>query len=299
MAYFLLVIAKDHMSNISKVIGPLSFVLFSSMNSVWAQTDSPYKSSSAARHSGQVYHVKNIIDIPLTAATVGWSLYGMSKIYGRDTVPVWELARLQPDKINAFDRPIADNYDEKARKASDKFFYGSMPLPMFLLFDKRIRKDAAKVGLIYLEAMGITGTIYTGAAMSANRFRPYAYNTSVPLAKRTRGGARNSFYAGHPSVVATGTFFMAKVYTDYHPEMKAKWALFATAGALTATTGFLRLKAGQHFRTDVITGVTMGTLSGILVPQIHKNKDYDKRKWSFYPNMQGGSNGITALYKIR
>ena len=245
-----------------------------------------------------VYKIKNAIDLPLTAATVGWSLYGMSKIYGRDQVPVAELNALQKSNINRFDRPVADNYSLKSKELSDKFFYGSMPLPLILMADKRIRKDALKVGILYLEAMGTTGTIYTSSAMIVNRFRPYAYNTNVDIGVRQRGGARNSFFAGHPSVVATSTFFMAKVYSDYHPEMRNKWILYSVAGAATATTAVLRVKAGQHFYSDVITGVTIGTLSGILIPHFHKNKNYEKQRLSVYPDFQLNSTGLRAVVHL-
>lgn len=245
-----------------------------------------------------VYKIKNAIDLPVTAATVGWSLYGMSKIYGRDQVPVAELNALQKSNINRFDRPVADNYSLKSKELSDKFFYGSMPLPLILMADKRIRKDALKVGILYLEAMGTTGTIYTSSAMIVNRFRPYAYNTNVEIGVRQRGGARNSFFAGHPSVVATSTFFMAKVYSDYHPEMRNKWILYSVAGAATATTAVLRVKAGQHFYSDVITGVTIGTLSGILIPHFHKNKNYEKQRLSVYPDFQLNSTGIRAVVHL-
>lgn len=248
--------------------------------------------------SDQVYKIKPGLDIPVTLATVGWSLYGMSVIYGRDKVPESELNNLSIYDVNSFDRPVTKNYDLKAKSLSDKFFYGSMPLPLLLLVDKKIRKDGLRVGLLFLEAMGTTGTIYTATAMSVNRFRPYAYNTTLDLATRQRGGARNSFPAGHPAVVATSTFFMAKVFSHYHPEMKAKWVLYTLAGAATATTAVLRVKAGQHFYSDVITGVTLGTLSGILIPQIHKNKNAGENKWSFYPNYQGDASGITAIMKI-
>lgn len=244
------------------------------------------------------YKIKNAIDIPITAATVGWSLYGMSKIYGRDQVPVAELNMLKKSDINSFDRPVADNYSLKSKDLSDKLFYGSMPLPLILLADKKIRKDALKIGLLYLEAMGATGTLYTSSAMIFNRFRPYAYNTEVDMATRQRGGARNSFFAGHPAVVATGTFFMAKVYADYHPQMRNKWILYSLAGAATATTGILRIKAGQHFYSDVITGVTVGTLSGILIPHLHKNKNYNQQKISIYPDFQMYSTGIRAVVHL-
>lgn len=243
-----------------------------------------------------VYKIKPWIDIPATLILDGLSLNGMRIIYGRDTIPVSELQSLNMNDINSFDRPIADNYSLKAKKASDLFFYGSMPLPLFLLIDPAIRKDGLKIGLLYLQAMGATGTIYTTSAMIANRYRPYAYNPNVPMANRQRGGARNSFYAGHPSVVATATFFMAKVYSDYHPEMKNKWILYTTAGVLSATTGYLRLKAGQHFTTDVIVGVIMGAATGILVPHFHKNKTF--QRLTLAPKFQNGQGGFTANYKL-
>ena len=245
-----------------------------------------------------VFNIRNKFDIPATAVLAGWPLFAMSIIYDRDPVPVTEVNTLDIHNINKFDRPIADNYDEKARKASDKFFYGSMPLPLFLLLDKKIRKDGLKVGLLYLETMGVTGSVYVTSAMLANRFRPYAYNANVDITKRTRGGARNSFFAGHPAFVASSTFFMAEVYTSYHPEMREKWILYSVAGAAAVTTGLLRLKAGQHFRTDVLTGLTVGTLSGILIPHFHKNKNYDKRRLTLMPNYENGATGFTALYKI-
>lgn len=243
-----------------------------------------------------VYKIKPWIDIPATLILDGLSLNGMRIIYGRDTIPVSELQSLNMNDINSFDRPIADNYSLKAKKISDLFFYGSMPLPLFLLLDPAIRKDGLKIGLLYLQAMGVTGTIYTTSAMIANRYRPYAYNPNVSMQSRQRGGARNSFYAGHPSVVATATFFMAKVYSDYHPDMKNKWILYTTAGVLSATTGYLRLKAGQHFTTDVIVGVIMGAATGILVPHFHKNKTF--QRLTLVPKYQNGQGGFTANYKL-
>ncbi len=185
----------------------------------------------------------------------------------------------------------------KVQKKQATFLLRKYAIATVFLLDKKIRKDGPKIGLMYLEAMGITGTLYTSAAMIANRYRPYAYNEKVPLDTRTRGGAKNSFYAGHPAVVATSTFFMAKVYCDYHPNMKHKWILYTIAGGATAATGFLRLGAGQHFRTDVLLGVTLGSAVGILVPHFHKNKAL-KGKLVLYPNLQSGSTGFTAFYKL-
>lgn len=275
------------------------FALICSIDSFAQQTDSASISMvQTPATKNAVYKIKPWVDIPVAIVVDAFSFYGMSVIYGRDPVPESEILALNKNDINSFDRPITNNYSVKAKEASDLFFYSSMPLPLLLLFDKKIRKDGLNVGLLFLETMGTTGVLYTSSAMIVNRYRPYAYNPEVSMGTRTGGGVKNSFFAGHPALVATSTFFMAKVYTDYHPNMKNKWILYAIAGSATTATGLLRLKGGQHFKTDVITGVAIGTLVGILVPHLHKNKTMFVSKLSLMPDIKKGSTGFTAFYKL-
>jgi len=247
-----------------------------------------------------IYKIKPWIDITATVVFAGVSINGFRVIYGRDTIPVATVLALNRNDINRFDRPVTENYSEKAKSTSDLFFYGSMPLPLFLLLDKNIRKDGLRVGLLYVEALGFTGVFYTTSAMIANRYRPITYNPNVPMSVRISGGNKNSFPGGHPALVATSTFFMAKVYADYHPNMRFKWALYTVAGGLSVTTAYLRFKAGYHFKTDLIAGVIFGALTGVLVPQIHKNKSRNRNmaKLSIFPNYQNNSTGFTAYYKF-
>jgi membrane-associated phospholipid phosphatase len=271
---------------------------------VVAQTDSslvltvdttvPVSKSVAAPFEG--YKMKYGIDVPLTLAGVGWTLYGFNTIYKRDRVSEAEILALDPADVNSLDRPYTRRYNMKAKDLSDKFFYGSMPAPLLLLLDKKIRNDGHQVGLLYLEAMAVTGVVYTSASMLTSRFRPLAYNDNVDLATRTRGGSRNSFPAGHPALVATSTFFMAKVYTDYHPNMKGKGILFALAGAATITTGILRMEGGQHFPTDIMAGIPLGVLSGLMIPHFHKNKK--NNRLSILPYYSNDATGATAILKL-
>ena len=261
------------------------------------QTDSSGQ-KSAQMQNEKAFTIKPWVDIPVTLALDIWSYYGLHVINGRDLIPEAEIRMLNKNNINSFDRPIADNYSPKSKSASDKFFFGSMPLPLLLLLDKKIRKDGLKVGLLYLETMGTTGALYTISAMLANRYRPYAYNENVDIDTRTKGGVKNSFFAGHPALVASCTFFTAQVYAHYHPNMKCKWILYTIAAGATAATGILRMQSGNHFRTDVITGVTLGTLVGIFVPYIHQNRSFAKHKLALLPNFQHGATGFTAYYKL-
>lgn len=246
----------------------------------------------------RIYKLKPGVDIPVTAVGMGWSLYAFTKIYSKDGSSLEKILSLQKSGINGFDRWAADVYHERAGENSDLFFYGSMPLPLFLLLDKKISRDAAKVGLLYLEAMSVTGLLYTGSTYLTNRYRPYAYNEAAPIGDRTSGGAKNSFFAGHVALVGTSTFFIAKVYSDYHPDSKAKWIFYTGAALATGTTAYLRHRGGRHFPSDILLGTAVGTLSGILVPHFHKNKLFKNEHLSVLP-FAGKSNGLAVVYKLK
>ena len=245
----------------------------------------------------EVYNLKPAVDIPLTVATAGWSVYAFTKIYSKDPSTAEEILSLNKNDINSFDRWAADVYSDKAARRSDYFFYGSMPLPIILLADKDIRKDAAKIGFLYLEAMSVTGLLYTGSVYLYDRYRPLAYNDEVPMEERMRGGSQNSFFAGHPALVATSTFFTAKVFADYNPNSKLKWIFYTAAIVGTAGTAYLRHLGGKHFPSDLLIGTTVGTLSGLLIPHFHKNKSYNT-KLSMTPFTTGKNHGVAFKYKF-
>ncbi len=254
-------------------------------------------SADSYTEDAEIYKLKPKVDIPITLAGVAWSAYAFTKIYSKDPSTVQQINNLNIDDINGFDRWAADVYSEKAANTSDFFFYGSMPLPLVLLADKHIRQDAGKIGFLYLESMAITGLLYTGATYLTDRYRPLSYNDEVPLEERMRGGSKNSFFAGHVALVATSTFFTAKVFSDYHPESKLKFLFYGIAVVSTAGTAYLRHAGGKHFPSDILLGTTVGTLSGLLVPHFHKTKRLNDRGLSLIP-FAGLNNGVSLVYKF-
>lgn len=246
----------------------------------------------------EVYKLKAASDIPVTAIGTGWSLYAFSKIYSKDKSSEEKILSLDKNQIPSFDRRGVEIYHPDADNLGDMLFYGSMPLPIILMLDKEIRKDGLKVAVLYLQTMSVTGLLYTGTIYLNDRYRPYAYNPNVPMDKRTRGGAKNSFFAGHVALVGTSTFFIAKMLNDYHPDSRVKWIPFTLAGMATATTGYMRYRGGQHFLSDILIGTVVGTLSGILVPHVHKNKDMRERKLSFTASYQGNTPQFGMVYRF-
>jgi membrane-associated phospholipid phosphatase len=245
-----------------------------------------------------LYKLKPAVDIPIIALAGGWSYYALSKIYKKDSSSAQQILALNKNNINGFDRWAADVYHPAAGDLSDKFFFFSMPWPLVLLADRDIRKDALKIGVMYTEALSITGVLYTSATY-LNRYRPYTYNSALTLEQKRSGNSKNSFFAGHVGLVATSTFFTAKVFSDYHPHSKLKWLFYSVAAGATGATGYLRHRAGKHFPSDIILGTAIGTLSGIMVPQFHKIKKKGNDAVHIYPFAGFGTQVLTILYKIK
>ena len=245
----------------------------------------------------EVYKIKKGVDIPIVAVGAGWCAYSFTKIYSKDPSTEAQIENLDKYDIIPFNRSAIDHFSQKAKDLGDVFFYGSMPLPLLLLIDKKIRHDAGKVGFLFFETMSVTGLLYSGSVYFHDKYRPYAYNPDVPMDHRMRGGAKNSFYAGHVALVASSTFFMAKVYSDYHPNSGFNWVLFTVAAGATATTAYCRYAAGQHFPTDIIVGTIQGTLAGILIPHFHKNKSVNGKGLTVLP-VAGESYGFSAVYRF-
>lgn len=253
-----------------------------------------FQTAKAQRESP--YELKPAVDIPVTVVGGGLSLYGFYLISEKDDISEETVRGLYPEDVNRFDRAATRQFSVDADNVSDYFMYGAIPLPIIVgLIDNDIRQDFWKVSFMFLEAMAINGAAYGMTAGTIDRYRPLVYNENAPFDERLRSNSRNSFIGGHPSVTATAGFFIAKVYSDYHPESSFRHVLYSFAGLATAGNAFLRFKAGKHFPSDILAGVTIGTLTGILVPHFHK-KDRNKN-FSVIP-FSGDVHGLSMTYRF-
>lgn len=191
-----------------------------------------------------------------------------------------EIQSLNRNKVGSFDR-WALNLDPSQRE--DYYKYSDYTLPVIiasaatLAIDKNIRKDWVRILMMYYEMHAITFSIYNfsffGPAFQ-NKLRPIVYYDQYSLDDRRGGNNRNSLYSGHTATAAAATFFMVKVYSDYHPELGGKkYLLYALASLPPLAEGYLRIKALAHFPTDVMVGFMIGATIGVVVPELHKFHD--------------------------
>lgn len=248
---------------------------------------------------GPVYKLKAAVDIPVVAVGAGWSLYAFTKIYSKPLTDEETVLSLNKNNINWFDRWAVRPYSASMDRKAYIPFNAAMPMPLLFLIPNRTRKDFFKITFLYLEAMSITGLLYTSSTYFADRYRPYVYSSGTTMEQRMNGGGKNSFFAGHVALVATSTFFGAKVLSDYFPDSKVKWLYYTIAGGVTAATAYMRLKGGMHFPTDLLVGMAQGTLTGILVPHFHKHRIVKDPNLSLAPYFNGESQGLSLVYRLK
>lgn len=232
-------------------------------------------SANGQLFDSDVYKVNPWVDGAITLAATGTNFFGMRIVDQKAPLDSTDIMRLDANDINAFDRSAtrqdaSDMY--QAWKISDYGMRGSFLLPLLLMLDREIRQDWAPVLLLFLQSEAVVGNLFSwGAAIHIDRIRPLVYHPDVSYEDKTFIRNKNSFYSGHTSTSATASFFVAKVYCDYHPELGNKKFLFYGLALIPPVfTGYHRYKGMKHFPTDVLTGLAVGASVGILIPHLHK-----------------------------
>jgi membrane-associated phospholipid phosphatase len=230
-----------------------------------------------------------ISGVSLSAGLIGTQL--------RANVPIYtagELAALDAGPINALDRGATGNYSLRAHEASNVLWLSAMAAPVFFLAGKAPRSHFGTVALLWGETLLTASSLTLLTKYAARRTRPFVYNPDVPIDKKQTANARGSFFSGHTSLSAAGTFFAARVFSDYYPDSPWKPVVWGAAAAIPAATGYFRVKGGRHFPTDVLAGYAVGALAGIFVPQLHRRARADQRL-----GIRAGGNYLAVSWSLR
>jgi undecaprenyl-diphosphatase len=154
------------------------------------------------------------------------------------------------------------------------------------------RRDGLSAGFVdavlYAESVAITVGVTDIAKMAIRRPRPSAYAEQARIDKAYAGQATRpditstdsalSFFSGHTSTVAT--IGATATYLAFSRAPKGSARPWITLGAFTALTGLVgvaRVRAGNHFPTDVFAGAMAGAGIGALVPHLHRSDSAKSR----------------------
>ena len=268
-------------------------------------TRSAFCQTEVTAKKNKVYHVNYLTGSLIIAGGMGTDYFAISRIKNKPNLSIAELQALNPGVINPLDRwaihQNPTNYLMFSKLSDDIEPPIFVILPALLGFDKKIRKDWLDLLFMYVEGHTITFTFYNYSWLGPtfqNKYRPITYYSSLPLANQITGNNRNSFYSGHCASVAFTTFFIAKVYCDYHPDLGFdKYLLYTAALIPPVVMGYFRVRALAHFPSDCMVGITLGAVIGIVIPELHKF-NYKGISLGMYSPSVGTGTGLTLNWTL-
>lgn len=171
----------------------------------------------------------------------------------------------EPCPVNGLDCLAVSQFSATADATSDAFFVTALALPIGLELGRGIGDDSLRRGAAYAGAVGATALTAGAVKLIARRDRPYTYNRHPGVVAYTAQARGNdhSFFSGHTSLAFAALTSGATLYNPTSHDDTARLGIWGGAGAIAAATGVLRIRAGQHFPTDVMVGAVIGTGFGI------------------------------------
>ncbi|MEZ4388866.1 MAG: phosphatase PAP2 family protein [Candidatus Krumholzibacteriia bacterium] len=210
-------------------------------------------------------------EVAIGSAVVLGGLVLSSQAGQRAPLSADDLAALDPARLPGYDRGATRCWSPAAAHGSDLLVAGLVAAPLALLADPESEGSRGELVVMALETIALTQVATGAVKLGYGRTRPYAYNTDPRIPDELRRGrdARRSFPSGHTSAAFAGAMFTGEVYARLYPDHPARhWVRGGTLG-LAALAGYLRVRAGRHFPSDVVAGAALGAVIGWLVPRWH------------------------------
>jgi membrane-associated phospholipid phosphatase len=193
---------------------------------------------------------------------------GTKRIFSRDNLPLALIGAGLAGLSLIVDHKVKDYFQEhrplnNTSKTGDTLGQGYIHAGIGAMLagagelsnDKRM----ADTGVVTLEALLINGIATEGLKYAVGRKRP-------------NGGNTMSFPAGHASMTAT---LAASISEMYDWDLRIAIPLYLT----TAFVGASRIQANEHYLSDVIAGITLGTVVGTSIAKYHKEKNNVTSSW--------------------
>lgn len=230
-----------------------------------------------------VYRVDLPSEAAITAASLG--LYLVVDILVKPTlqsrIPCQEAGgngQCDPATLSSFDRYAVGRTSKPWQDFSDVALVASLVLPALYLGLESIAlptrtpwADFAKDLLVIAESLALTAGADTVLKFAFRRPRPSRYLAEPPPGPASFD-AELSLPSGHAAVVAAATTALTTTIFLRHPTSKVRFLALGAGISLSLLTAVARVESGQHFPTDVITGLAVGACSGFLVPYFHRKQ---------------------------
>jgi membrane-associated phospholipid phosphatase len=244
--------------------------------------------SAQAQPPDAAYERRLKLDVPLIAVTGG---AGIVSLFFDDEVD--KVCRCVKAEVNRLDRSTAGRQSDSIDKASYYVVGFAMGLPAAVTYAdwKRGGEAAWADSIIVADAVMTNFALNQWVKIAVNRPRPLLYAQPPDEEAFKEPDNFLSFYSQHTSMTfATGLSY-ARTFALRHPESRYRWLVYTVALANGATVAAMRVRAGRHFPTDVITGAAIGSAIGLVIPWLHPKQG--SARFSFLPTPSG------AMFSVR
>lgn len=211
------------------------------------------------------------------------TLYELEKS-SKSTLSKSYISNLNANKVNKFDRRTINNWDPDKNKLRESFepvicmaaATGTAIAGLKFNSHESTIKKITTLGAMYAEGFLLTYGLKKCSKIYIDRNRPYLYNPSVPIEEKMKSDNNQSFYSGNAAIMFYNTAFISKVYGDLFPNSKFKYVIMGLGLSWSTYSGWLSVKSGKHYMTDVIAGALIGAATGYLIPKLHLRKSINK-----------------------
>lgn len=190
------------------------------------------------------------------------------------------------ENIPTFDQLFMTDYS----KGLNYTAYGSLFLVGIspIIFITQPKSDWVPILVMYGESLLWANGLKELGKILVNRARPYMYYENYPQDKVDDGDWAKSWPSGHTTIAFTSAMFTSYLFCQYNSDSKYKTLVIASTFSIASATGILRMCSGNHFYSDVLTGMVIGSVSGFVVPMLHnifyKNQNNSNTNISLLPN---------------
>lgn len=289
------------MKNISLLV-PFWLMLVASINPAFAQQSVVVKDSASYElpsfqdpvlDPGPAFRFSLKKDLPIMAGSGLSAIAGLWLMEQVEPLTEADIAVLDPNDVNAFDRAATRQYRYRDANLSDYLLTFSAIAPLTVLASRPVRKEFGPVLVMYIETAAMVGGLTSISKGFFMRKRPYSYNPEVRLSDKLSVDARHSFFSGHVSTSAAFSFLTAYMVDKYAKRPVWKWVAWSGAVIVPGTIGYWRYTSGKHFPTDIIAGLIAGGGTGILIPYLHREQLPDEVGLQVYPVPYGVGMSLT------
>lgn len=232
----------------------------------------------------------------ILGVAIGTELIAYSMDDSRTPLTLEQATSFTHRNVHWFDRSATYKFNKNLMPLSDQLGSFALIVPLSLLADKGVRKDILTVGTMFLEVRRLSVNLPTIAKSGITRYRPYVYNPDVSYADKVEKDPGKSFFSSQSTAVFSSAVFIASVFSDYHPESKAKRWIWAGSLAAATAISVVRYETGIHYTSDLIVGAAVGSAIGYFIPKLHKiNKN---QNISLTPGYSQGAYTMLAQIKI-